>query len=275
RRRSRRCRRRSRRGRGGRARRRGARRGRGRRRVIVAAAEHDDDQQRDTDGDRCADEHRAPSLGARPALVVGWVRTTTGGLARTTATRPRSGVHARRVRTPGCGRIFHSHAVRSVGSVPVRLRSVGTWALRVVWLTLPLTAGTAASDAIATWDDAPRVVAAVLLFGAWGAVSVGLLAPRPAGLTIVRGIAPVFALLAIVALATGETRGLAGAAAIVATAAAGVLAMLPDYAVAAVNGVAYGDEMRVPLQVPPALFLGPLPLVRLLVAGALAAAPLL
>jgi hypothetical protein len=48
-----------------------------------------------------------------------------------------------------------------------------------------------------------------------------------------------------------------------------------DIASAAANALAYGDEQRFPLRVPPALFLGPLPLARLLVAGGVVAPVLL
>jgi len=41
------------------------------------------------------------------------------------------------------------------------------------------------------------------------------------------------------------------------------------------NASAYGDEQRVPLRVPPSLFLAPLPLARALVVGGVIAAPLL
>jgi hypothetical protein len=53
------------------------------------------------------------------------------------------------------------------------------------------------------------------------------------------------------------------------------LGALPDVTRAAANGIAYGDEERFPLRVPPALFFGPLPLARAFVVGAAAAGPLL
>ena len=166
----------------------------------------------------------------------------------------------------------------SVGSsavTPGRLRSVRVWVLRVVWLTLPLTAGAAASDALTGWDDAPKIVAAVLLWTAWGAGTLALLAPRPIGLTALRTIAPAFAALAVAAVATGDTSGVAGWGAVAATCSGFGLAMFPDFAVVAANGISYGDEQRFPLRTPPALYLGPLPFVRALVVSGAAAGPLL
>ena len=54
-----------------------------------------------------------------------------------------------------------------------------------------------------------------------------------------------------------------------------MLASGHDIASAAANALAYGDEQRFPLRVPPALFLGPLPGARLLVAAGVVAPVLL
>ncbi len=153
--------------------------------------------------------------------------------------------------------------------------TVRIWLLRIAWITLPLTAGAAADDFVATFDDAPRVVAAVFLLGSWGAGVVALLAPRPAGLTMLRTVAPAYVVVAIAALAAGETSGFSGWGAVVACVVVAVLTAFPDIARAAANGIAYGDEQRFPLRVPPTLFLGPLPLARGLVVAATVAGPLL
>jgi hypothetical protein len=149
------------------------------------------------------------------------------------------------------------------------------WLLRAVWVSLPLTAGTAASDALAGWSDAPKVTAAVLLWIAWAIGTVALLAPRPVGLTAVRAIAPAFALLTIAAVVAGDTDGVAGWGGVAATLLAAALASDSAIALAAVNGVAYGDERRFPLRTPFALFFGPLPLARLALVGGVVAGPLL
>lgn len=149
------------------------------------------------------------------------------------------------------------------------------WLLRAVWCTLPLTAGSAASDAISGWTEAPRIVAAVVLWGLWAVGVVAVLAPRPVGLTALRVIAPAFAILGTAALIAGATDGLAGWGAVVSSVAAAVLVADSEIAMAAVNALAYGDERRFPLRTPPALFLGPLPIVRALVVAGIAGGPLL
>lgn len=152
---------------------------------------------------------------------------------------------------------------------------MSVWLLRVVWASLPITAGPAAADALDAWSTGPQIVAAVLLWSAWGLVLTGALTPRPVALTAVRIAAPVFFVLAVVTVAFGDVAGPAAIAALAATAAAVVLAATPGVAVAAVNGVAYGDERRFPLKTPRVLLLGPLPLAPLLVGAGVAAGPLL
>jgi len=63
--------------------------------------------------------------------------------------------------------------------------------------------------------------------------------------------------------------------ALVATFVCALLASGHDIASAAANAIAYGDEQRYPLRVPPALFLGPLPAARLLVMAGVVAPVLL
>ena len=142
-------------------------------------------------------------------------------------------------------------------------------------MTLPVTAGAAASEAISGWDSAPRAVATVALWLAWGAGAVAVLAPRPVGLTALRTIAPAFVILALVASITADVSALAGWGGLAATFACAALAAASAIALAAANGAAYGDEERFPLRTPPALFLGLLPLTRALVVAAVAGGPLL
>jgi hypothetical protein len=147
--------------------------------------------------------------------------------------------------------------------------------LRAVWLTLPLSAGAAASEALAQWDDALKIVGAVLVWLAWGIGAVAVLAPRPVGLTALRTIAPTFAILAVLVAVTADASDAATAAALVATVLASALVALPDIAVAAANSGAYGDERRFPLRVPPSLFVLLVPLARVACVVGLAGGPLL
>jgi hypothetical protein len=154
-------------------------------------------------------------------------------------------------------------------------RVVERWVLLAVWVTLPVTAGPAASDAISSWGTGPRVVAEVFLWGAWAVGLLATVAPRPAGLTAIRTIAPAFAVLAVAAAIWADTTALAAAGAVAATVVAMVLVSGSELAIAAANSIAYGDEQRFPLRTPPGLYAGPLPLARALVVAGVAGGPLL
>jgi hypothetical protein len=154
-------------------------------------------------------------------------------------------------------------------------RVVERWVLLAVWVTLPVTAGPAASDAISSWATGPRVVAEVLLWGAWAVGLLATVAPRPAGLTAIRTIAPAFAVLAVAAAIWADTTALAAAGAVAATVVAMVFVSGNELAIAAANSIAYGDEQRFPLRTPPGLYAGPLPLARALVVAGVAGGPLL
>jgi hypothetical protein len=142
-------------------------------------------------------------------------------------------------------------------------------------VTLPVTAGPAASDALASWPTAPRVVGEVLLWGSWAVGLLAVVAPRPPLLTAVRTIAPAFVVLAAAAAIWADTDALAAAGAVVATAVAATLVAGAALAVAAANAIAYGDEQRFPLRTPPGLYAGPLPIARAVVVAGIAGGPLL
>ena len=149
------------------------------------------------------------------------------------------------------------------------------WIARLLWLLLPVTAGVAAADALDGWSTAPGRLAAIALWLAWAAGLLALLAPRPVGLTTLRAIAPVFLVLAIVVAFAGSASSSSKVAAIVGTALAAVAVLAPAVAIASANGVSYGDERRYPLKVPPALFLGPVPLAPFVIGAGVMAGPLL
>jgi hypothetical protein len=166
---------------------------------------------------------------------------------------------------------------RSRGALPAGTQQptvTALWLLRAVWVSLPLTAGPAAADAIDGWSDGTQLVAAVLLWSAWALVLPGLVAPRPLALTAVRIAAPNFFMLAIVVAVADGVRATEVVAAVV-TASAGVLAATPGVSVAAANGVAYGNERRYPLKTPPILLVGPALPAPLLVGAGVATGPLL
>jgi hypothetical protein len=91
----------------------------------------------------------------------------------------------------------------------------------------------------------------------------------------VRAIAPAALIAAGAAAVSGRPSTLASAGGIAATLAAVVLASDPSMAEWTANGTAYADEHRYPLRVPPALFLGPLPLARVAVVAGVVSGPLL
>jgi hypothetical protein len=147
------------------------------------------------------------------------------------------------------------------------------WALPVAWALLPLTLGDVLADALAPWSDAPAAVAEILAWLGWAAVLTATLVPRPVSLTAVRLGAPLAMVLAVAC-----TPGRSTAAAVVAlvhVVLVGALAASPAIGRRAVDGLAYGDEQRVPLRVPTPLWLGPLPLAVAVVGVGTVAGPLL
>lgn len=147
--------------------------------------------------------------------------------------------------------------------------------LRVAWVSLPISAGSALSDATAPWSDATRATAAVLLWVAWLVVLVALLAPRPVSLTAARTGAPLAWVACVLAAVTGRASALSSMGALAVTTLCVVLVAIPSFARSCAQGAAYGDEERFPLKVPPALFLGVLPVAVLAVGAGIAAGPLL
>lgn len=149
------------------------------------------------------------------------------------------------------------------------------WLLRVAWVTLPVSAGSAAADALEQWSTSTSTTAAVLLWATWLVVLVALLAPRPIGLTAARTGAPLALIVALLATATAHLSALSSMSALAATTLCVVLVATPSFARSCAQGAAYGDEERFPLKVPPALFLGVLPLAVIAVGAGIAAGPLL
>ena len=81
---------------------------------------------------------------------------------------------------------------------------------------------------------------------------------------MLRAIAPAGLVIAVVIAVSDTTSTLATAVAVAVTLIVAVLAADTEVAFAAANAVAYGNEQRYPLRVPPALFAGPLPVARAL-----------
>jgi hypothetical protein len=154
-------------------------------------------------------------------------------------------------------------------------RAAALWALRALWISLPLTAGPAAAAVLDGWSTALGIAGEALLWLSWAAGLLAVFAPNPVTLTLVRAIAPMYVVLAFAAAIDGSPSTIATAGAVVATLAASILVSGSDLALAAANTLSYGDERRVPLRTPPALFLGVVPGARLLAVGAVVAPVLL
>ena len=147
------------------------------------------------------------------------------------------------------------------------------WFARLTWVLLPVSAGGALGDAVASWSNTPARVAAVLFWSAWAVGLVALLAPRPWGLTALRVVAPAAVLLTLASVTSAST----GSAllAISTTIVAAVFALSAPVAQAAANSIAYGDEVRFPLRTPVSLLVGPIPLAILLAGAGAGTGPLL
>jgi hypothetical protein len=139
----------------------------------------------------------------------------------------------------------------------------GLWPLRVLWVGLPLVTGLALGDPLAglRW---PLVVEGVL-WVAWFAGLLATLAPAPAGLTMVRVLAPASIAAPLVAAAlSGEW-----SATVVTAVGYGVIltvvTLLPVVGDTMINGSAYGSERRMALRPPGYALLGPIEMAWLLV----------
>jgi hypothetical protein len=103
-----------------------------------------------------------------------------------------------------------------------------------------------------------------MVWAAWAAGLLALLAPRPWGTTLLRTVAPLLALASVFTVTSTGT--VSAIAAVATTVLAAVLACSEPVTAAAGNALAYGDEVRYPMRIPTPLALGPVPLA-VLVAG--------
>jgi hypothetical protein len=158
-------------------------------------------------------------------------------------------------------------------SIEAERAVVSLWCARLMWALLPVSAGTALSDALSGWSVAPARLAAVLLWAAWTLGLVALLAPRPWGLTALRVVAPAAVIVAI--LSIGATSAAAAALAVSSSVVAAAFALSSSVAQASGNALAYGDEIRFSLRIPLSLFLGPVPIAVALIGAGISVGPLL
>lgn len=129
------------------------------------------------------------------------------------------------------------------------------WPFRVLWVVLALAASTSATDALDGRSTAVTVALSAAGWVAWGAVLVALLVPRNASLTVVRILAPAYAVGAIAAVAAGSDSTLLDGVTVLAAALVVVAALAPWTTDALVDGSSYGPERRLALRTPAALAL--------------------
>ncbi len=153
--------------------------------------------------------------------------------------------------------------------------AVARWALVVVWVSLPFTAGPAFAEALAERSLPVQRVDAIGLWLLWAGGLVAALVPTTASLTALRILAPA-SLAGVVVAAVAGARGTAVVvAAMAVTMTVTVLVLLPRVGDRFANGSSYGDERRFLLKPPAALVLGPIPLAWALVVAGTAAGPML
>ena len=147
------------------------------------------------------------------------------------------------------------------------------WTARAAWIVLPFTIGAAIDNVIQPWSRAPQILGAALIWAAWFAGVVALLAPRPWGFTLLRVVAPCAAVLAVASAwsAPGPTAAVAIAFAVIAM----LTSLSSPIAHACAASTAYGPEQRFPLRVPLTLIAGPLPVSVAAVGFGIASGPLL
>lgn len=150
----------------------------------------------------------------------------------------------------------------------------GPWPARASWALLPLATGPALGAALQEHSRAVAVTGAVLAWGTWAAVLVAVIIPRTVSLTALRTTAPAALAVANWAAFAGDRSG-ADLVAVAWAAATSVAAFAPVTGDVFVNGSAYGDERRMPLRVPGALLLGPIPLAWVAAVAAPIGVPLL
>jgi hypothetical protein len=152
---------------------------------------------------------------------------------------------------------------------------MNTWIVRVLWLSLPVSAGDALADWMHSWSDGTRLVAAALVWILWAVVLSALLVPRPMASTLARLGTPLAVVVVVLVAGSGDATTAAWVLALVVTVAACALSVRGDFARVCAQGAAYGDEERFPLKVPPALAFVIVPIAIVLVGAGIATGPML
>ena len=155
------------------------------------------------------------------------------------------------------------------------LEKLGIWPARVTWFLLPVIAGPGLTSGLDTRSGPVQTVAEIMMWAAWFAGLVSLLAPSTVSLTVLRIVAPGSIVAAVLVLRDGKVGAALGALAVVWCGLAAGAAFLSITGDVMVNGSAYGPERRLALRPPASLLLGPIVFFWGLLAFTVIAGPLL
>ena len=148
------------------------------------------------------------------------------------------------------------------------------WVVRVWWAALPFAAGPVLADGLHETSPAWRSTASVGLWVLWAGVLMGSLLVHPTTLVLLRLAVP----SAVAALVwTGRGGADWGEVALLAAISASMAAVALSAPVGHVfvNGVSYGDEVRLLLRPPAVLLAGPVPAAAVITVGGTVSGPLL
>ena len=148
------------------------------------------------------------------------------------------------------------------------------WLIRAAWLALPFTLSDQLDAATAGSSPAMRWAVSIMFWALWVAALGSSLVPLPSTLTVLRMVAPMAPVAALVTMAF-ETPGVTGWLGLAVGLACAVLVMAAPVGDWFVDGASYGDERRFALKAPASLLVGPLEAMWLLAAIPLPAGVLL
>ena len=155
-------------------------------------------------------------------------------------------------------------------------RAVSRWAPALIWLSLPLTAGTSFAHALDQRSAPVTLTAAIGLWSIWVIGLIAALAPSSVSLTTMRIVMPASVVAAAwAALLAPNGADLAESVALGVTSMCAVLSLSAPVGYTFINGSSYGDERRFPLRPPGPVVLGPLELVWVAMVASVLAGPLL
>ena len=151
---------------------------------------------------------------------------------------------------------------------------VWVWAVRAWWAALPFTAGPVLADGLQETSAAWRTTASGGQWVLWGIVLAGAELAHPATLVLVR-LAGLSAVAALVWAGLGGADWDEVALMAAVTGALAAVALSAPVGQVFVNGISYGDEVRLLLRPPAVLLAGPLPAAAVVTVGGVVSGPLL